>query len=185
MFVGPSLVSPDMRNNAMPLYLSRPISKLNYILGKFLVLLVLGSAISWVPSVLLMVYQGYLAGNGWMAANAHLPFAAIGISLAWITTLAMLSLAISATVKLAAIARLAFFGFLFVFGTLGNIISVVIGGWIGSMFHLFDVIRALEQSWFGLGSGLMPASAAAASLGAVTIVSFFVLMRRIRANEVA
>ncbi|MEQ8953986.1 MAG: hypothetical protein RL120_07595, partial [Gammaproteobacteria bacterium] len=47
MTIGPTMISPDMRNNAMPLFLSRPISRSNYILGKLLVLLFLGSLISW------------------------------------------------------------------------------------------------------------------------------------------
>ena len=33
-FVGPNLVSPDLTNNAMPLYFCRPFSRTEYVLGR-------------------------------------------------------------------------------------------------------------------------------------------------------
>src|SRR5438046_1137821 len=44
--IGPGLVSPDLTNNALPLYLSRPFSRGEYILGKFSVLFLLLSLIT-------------------------------------------------------------------------------------------------------------------------------------------
>ncbi len=38
-FVGPSLVSPDLTNNALPLYFCRPFSRTEYVLGKMSVLM--------------------------------------------------------------------------------------------------------------------------------------------------
>ena len=184
MFNGPTMVAPDLRNNAMPLYLSRPISKLSYISGKFLAILVLGSLVSWIPFNLLLFYQSYLAGNNWLAANANLPFAAIGISFIWITTLTLLSFAISATVKWAPIARLAFFGIVFVSAVLGNVINAIVGGYVGSFFNIYDALESLIWNGFGLSDVKMPVSAALSMLSALAVVSFLVLMRRIRANEV-
>ena len=40
-FIGPGQVSPDLANNALPLYLARPFSRVEYVLGKMSVLLVL------------------------------------------------------------------------------------------------------------------------------------------------
>src|ERR1700733_9198108 len=37
-FIGPGLIAPDLANNAIPLYLSRPFSKTEYVLGKLSVL---------------------------------------------------------------------------------------------------------------------------------------------------
>src|SRR5579862_1719160 len=50
-FVGPGLIAPDLANNALPIYLSRPFSKREYILGKLSVLLILTSLITWVPGL--------------------------------------------------------------------------------------------------------------------------------------
>ena len=38
LILGPALVSPDLRNNALPLYLARPFTKRDYVLGKLAVL---------------------------------------------------------------------------------------------------------------------------------------------------
>ena len=45
-FVGPSLISPDLANGGLALYLSRPFSRAEYVAGKMMVLLVLLSLVS-------------------------------------------------------------------------------------------------------------------------------------------
>src|SRR5262245_39369493 len=45
MFLGPGLVSPDLVNNALPLYLSRPFSRYEYVIGKLCVVATLASLI--------------------------------------------------------------------------------------------------------------------------------------------
>ena len=56
-FIGPSLVSPDLVNGAMPLYLCRPFSRAEYVLGKMSVLIFLLSVVTWIPGLILFVIQ--------------------------------------------------------------------------------------------------------------------------------
>ena len=70
LFVGPALVAPDLRNNGLPLYLSRPFSRTEYVLGKMTVLAALMSLITWVPGLLLFFFQGYLEGAGWLSEQS-------------------------------------------------------------------------------------------------------------------
>ncbi len=58
--VGPGLVSPDLRNNALPLYLSRAITRHHYLAGKLLAILILGSILMWVPGWVLVEFQTVL-----------------------------------------------------------------------------------------------------------------------------
>src|ERR1035437_5103278 len=51
-FVGPGQISPDLANNALSLYLARPFSRVEYVLGKRSVLVVLMSLMTWVPGLL-------------------------------------------------------------------------------------------------------------------------------------
>src|SRR5581483_6412603 len=37
-FIGPGQISPDLANNALPLYLARPFSRVEYVIGKMSVL---------------------------------------------------------------------------------------------------------------------------------------------------
>src|SRR6185436_6798115 len=59
LLVGPPLVARDLRNNALPLYLCRPFTRAEYVLGKMSVLLILLSAITWIPQLLLFLFQAY------------------------------------------------------------------------------------------------------------------------------
>ena len=49
MLVGPPLVSRDLTNNALPLYLCRPFSRTEYVVGKMAVVMILLSAMTWIP----------------------------------------------------------------------------------------------------------------------------------------
>lgn len=51
LFVGPDLVSQDLRFNAVPLYLSRPIRRRDYFLGKLGVIAVFLAAVAIAPAV--------------------------------------------------------------------------------------------------------------------------------------
>ena len=53
-FIGPGLVSPDLANNALGLYLARPFSRVEYVLGKMSVLMILMSLMTWIPGLLLL-----------------------------------------------------------------------------------------------------------------------------------
>ena len=68
-FIGPGQVSPDLANNALSLYLARPFSRVEYVLGKMSVLLMLMSLMTWVPGLLLFALEGYLEGWQWMAGQ--------------------------------------------------------------------------------------------------------------------
>ena len=70
-FVGPGLVSPDLANNAVPLYLARPYSRFEYVLSKMSVLMILLSLMTWVPGLGLYAFQGYLEGSSLLCAGGR------------------------------------------------------------------------------------------------------------------
>lgn len=53
VLVAPPLISRDLANNALPLYLCRPLSRAEYVLGKLTVVGLLLSLITWVPGLLI------------------------------------------------------------------------------------------------------------------------------------
>lgn len=55
VLVGPNLISRDLRFNALPLYLSRPLTRLDYFLGKLGVIAALVAAVAIVPAVVAYV----------------------------------------------------------------------------------------------------------------------------------
>src|SRR6516165_5448547 len=96
-FTGPGQVSPDLANNALSLYLARPFSRVEYVLGKMWILIVLMSLMTWVPGLLLFFLEAYLQdGWSWMRDNSSLAWGIFLGSWVWILILALMALALSA-----------------------------------------------------------------------------------------
>jgi len=114
LLIGPPQVSRDLRNNALPLYLCRPFSRAEYVLGKMSVLLILLSAVTWIPELVLFLFQAYLEGAGWIVSNLWIAGAIVIGTTVWILLLALLSQAVSAVVKWRVIASAALLGILFI-----------------------------------------------------------------------
>ncbi len=98
-FIGPSLVAPDLANGALPVYLSRPITRFEYILGKGMVLGALIASITLAPMLLLFLVQSSLIGYSWFIDNFYLANGIVITSLLMMAVLILLGLAMSAWVR--------------------------------------------------------------------------------------
>jgi ABC-2 type transport system permease protein len=185
LFVGPALVAPDLRNNGLALYLSRPFNRTEYMLGKMSVLLILLSAITWMPGLLLFAFQASLE-KGWLAKNLSIAGAILIGSWVWIIFLSLFALAVSAWVKWKPVARITLVAFFFVLMGFGGTINQALDVWWGMLLSAWHVIGAIWWSLFDMGVAeeLPPAGAAWAALIAASLLSLFLLYRRIRAYEV-
>lgn len=185
LVVGPSLVSADLRNRAMPLYLSRPLTRTDYVLGKLVVLGVLVSAITWAPGLLLFVIQAALGGREWLAEHWRVAPSLVLVSTVWILCMSMPMLAIAAWVKWKPWARIVFLGAILSGAAFGEFYKQFYDSWLGSMVVAFDVTAALSASVFGTeGNVQMPDAAAWLSAVVLVALSAALLYRRVRAFEV-
>lgn len=195
VFVGPGLVSPDLTNNALPLYLSRPFSKVDYVLGKMLVLLILQSCVTWAPLTILFFLQSTLQGGEWMAENSRILVASLVGAFIWILFLSLLALAVSAWVRWKAIGGALLFGVFFVAVGFAETINQTFTTRWGDLFNLNEVIRVI-WSWLFHGMGLpieringvevnsVPIWSAWLALAIICLICLALLSRRIRAYEV-
>lgn len=149
LLVGPPLVARDLRNNALPLYLCRPFSRAEYVLGKMSVLLILLSAITWVPQLLLFAFQAYLEGARWFIDNLSLAAAILIGSVVWILLLALLSQAISALVKWRVIASGTLLGLFFIPSVFGEVINAIFRTRLGSVISLGSNMGNVTAGLFG------------------------------------
>jgi ABC-2 type transport system permease protein len=149
LLVGPPLVARDLRNNALPLYLCRPFSRTDYVLGKMSVLLILLSAMTWVPQLLLFLFQSYLEGPSWFLSNLSLASAIFISSVVWILLLALLSQAVSALVKWRVIASGALLGLFFIPSVFGEIVNQLFQTRWGSIISLGALIKNVTSGLFG------------------------------------
>ena len=180
LVVGPNLVAPDLANNAMPLYLSRPVPRRSYVAGKLLVLLGLCAAVGLFPGLVLIVANaGYGGDIAWLGTARLAAAFTIGL-LAWTLCLSMLALAISAWVKWRPAATLGLLGAYIASATLGDVVQPVFGGWSGSILDLADAVQAITATVSGIGEPSMPATLAATVVVGVAVLAAWALVSRIR-----
>jgi ABC-2 type transport system permease protein len=197
-FVGPGQVSPDLANNALSLYLARPFSRTEYVLGKMSVLVVLMSLMTWVPGLLCFLLQGYLEGWQWMRDNVRLASGTFLGAWVWILTLSLLALALSAWVKWKPAAGGLMFGVFFVAAAFGGIVNAVQRTRWG---HLFNISHLIGSVWVQLFEGAhkttngavffrvwagqeLPLWCCWMSLGVLCLICLYMLARKIRGAEV-
>jgi len=197
-FIGPGQVSPDLANNALSLYLARPFSRLEYVLGKMSILLILMSLMTWVPGLLLFGLQGYLEGWSWMKDNARLASGLFLGAWVWILMLALLALALSAWVKWKPAAGALMFGVFFVAAGFGVTINNVQRTKWG---HLLNISHLIGSVWVQLFEGAshttngavffrvpegqeLPLWCCWGSLAVLCLICLYMLARKIRGVEV-
>ncbi len=184
-FIGPGLISPDLANNGLPLYLCRPFSRTQYVLGKFMVIAALLSYITWIPGLLLFGIQSSLAGAAWMWTNLWMVRAIFLGSWILILILAFLALALSAWVKWKPVAGALLLGVMFLGAGLGAAIDVVLRTRVGGLINVGELISIVWLDLFHQTSefGLSPTQAWIALL-LMCGACLALLARKIRAFEV-
>lgn len=149
LLIGPPLVSRDLRNNALPLYLCRPFSRTEYVMGKMSVILILLSAITWVPQLLLFLFQSYLEGFTWFRTNLWIASAIVIGGVVWILLLALLSQTVSALVKWRVVASAALLGLFFIPTIFGEFINLVFQTHWGHIVSLGALMKNVTSGLFG------------------------------------
>jgi len=187
LFVGPALIAPDLRNNGLPLYLSRPFNRTEYVTGKMAVLVTLMSLITWIPGLLLFFFQAYLDGAGWLGENLRIGVAIFVGSWIWIVVLSLVALAVSAWVKWKPVARVTLLIVFFVLTGFARALNEALDIQLGWLVSMWAAVQNIWASLFGqeIDSELaMPLWAALLALGLGCTFCLWLLSRRIRAYEV-
>jgi ABC-2 type transport system permease protein len=185
-FVGPGLVAPDLANNALPLYLCRPFSRAEYVLGKIVVLAWLLSLITWIPGLALFVIQWSLAGAAWGPQNWRIAFGIGAGSLIWIAVLSLIAMAMSAWVKWKMAASGLLLGIMFFAAGFAAALNELLETKRGSLLNVVEVIETVWGSLLRVSdvrTDLTPLEAWM-TLAGICVFSLFLLHNKIRAREV-
>jgi ABC-2 type transport system permease protein len=183
--VGPSLVSPDLVNNGLPLYLCRPFSRTEYVLGKMSVLAGLLSLATWVPGLVVFAIQASLAGWDWTVDNAWIAGSLFIGLLLWVVLLSLIALAISAWVKWKIAAGALLFGIFVAGAGFGSAINQIVRTQYGSLVNLTQVMYTIWSTLFGLSPDTGLSVGQAWSVIAVVCAGCVgLLAKKVRAFEV-
>src|ERR1700704_4524589 len=94
VYVGAGLIANDRRANALQIYLSKPLTRAEYVFGKLAILMPFLLLDTWVPAMLLLLVQIAFAGNFTFFVNNLFLFPAI-------TVLAFIEVVLAAATMLA------------------------------------------------------------------------------------
>ncbi len=109
LYAGSGCIATDLRTGAIVLYLSRPISRMGYVLGKFLPVFLASMAITMLPGIGLVLFQILLVGD--LSLLREAPWLPLSIFVYSSLVSAYFSLVVLAVSSLSRSARLAAAGF--------------------------------------------------------------------------
>jgi ABC-2 type transport system permease protein len=182
---GPGLIAPDLANNALPLYFSRPLTRWTYAFARLTVLVGMLSVVTWIPGFILFAFQVGLAGGSWFRANWTLGVGMISGFLVWLLILSLVAMASSAYVKWRVVAAAVSLAFFFILSGVGEMIDQVLRVTWG---HIIDPAWAVNQVWCALLGVEAPegpgAAASAAALAAMILLLVLVIERKLRPVEI-
>ena len=96
VYAGAGLIANDRRANALQIYLSKPLTRFEYVAGKLAVLAAFLLLVSWVPATVLLLVQIMFTGNfEFFTANLHLFPAITLFSAIQVATVSSVMLALS------------------------------------------------------------------------------------------
>lgn len=182
---GPGLIAPDLANNALPLYFSRPLTRWSYALARLMVLFGMLSVVTWVPGLVLFGLQVGLAGGSWFWTNWTLGAGMVAGFLLWLLVLSLVAMASSAYVKWKFVAAGVSLAFFFVLsGVAAMIDSILRVNW----GHLIDPAWTVNRVWCALLDVTPPdgpgAWASMLALAATILLLALVIERKLRPVEI-
>ncbi len=187
VFGASGLVANDLRTGAILVYLSRPLTQRDYILGKLGVPLALNLGVTLVPGLLLYLVGLGLAPEQYLKWSlAWIPLAVAAHALALSLVVSLLTLAVSSLSRSARVAGLALFGL-----TLGlEAVRVVLQAGFhrreAVLLSLVGDLRSLGVALFGVSDRMLSVFWAwpLLVLAAVSLGCLAVLRARVRAVEI-
>jgi hypothetical protein len=149
------------------------------------------SGVTWVPSLLLFTLQAGLAKGDWIWSHMWMVVPIVLCSVIWILMLSLISLAVSAWVKLRIVATGVIFISFFIPAGLGEMFNGIMGtiwGRLLNFSYLFQIIlargfREPSRLLGSMGWNEIPVPAAWGVLIFVCLLSLVILNARLRARE--
>ena len=186
VYVGAGLIANDRRANALQIYLSKPLTRLEYIFGKLSILMFFLLLVTWVPAIVLLIVQISFAGNFVFLKNNLYLFPAITLfSFIMVTMVASAMLALSSLSKSSRYVAILYAAVIFFTQAIYGVLSVVTRStqlsWISfpaNLAQMGDVIFRLTPKYS------TPWPVALLMIVGLVAVSAFILERRVRGIEV-
>jgi ABC-2 type transport system permease protein len=186
VYVGAGLIANDRRANALQIYLSKPLTRAEYIFGKLAILMTFLALVTWLPAIVLLIVQISFAGNFTFLADNLFLFPAITVfSFILVTMVASAMLALSSLSNSSRYVGILYAAVIFFTQAIYGVV--------------YAVTRSTSMSWISFSANLSqvgdvifrqtpkydtPWPVSLLMIAAVIGLSAFILERRVRGVEV-
>ena len=185
-YVGAGLIANDRRANALQIYLSKPLTRVEYITGKLVTLVVFLIGVTLLPAILLLFLQMMFAGSlTFVLDNLFLIPAITLFSLIQVFVSAFAMLALSSLSKSRRFVAIMYAGIVFFSAAMYQALSTITGSRAWAWMSPEDTLDVIADSIFRIpASPAMPVPAALLTVVVVIVGSIWILERRVRGVEV-
>ena len=186
VWAGAGLIADDKRANALQLYLSKPLTRLEYVIGKLVVLAVFLLLVTWVPALLLLLLQVAFTGSfTFLRDNLYLFPAVTLFSFVQVLLASLMMLALSSMSKSSRYVAILYAGIYFFSHAVYGVVYAVTGSggysWVSvpaTINQVGDIIFRLPPRYSS------PAVLSVVAILVLAAVSVWILERQVRGVEV-
>jgi ABC-2 type transport system permease protein len=186
IYVGAGLIANDRRANALQVYLSKPLTRAEYVAGKLAILFLFLTGVTLLPAIMLLFVQIMFAGSfTFVRQNLFLLPAITLFSLIQVLLASMTMLALSSMSKSSRFVGIMYAGLMFFTSALFNAVRGITGSnalaWlspIAALEQLGDIIFRLRPRYD------IPGIVAILTIVGLMALSALILERRVRGVEV-
>jgi ABC-2 type transport system permease protein len=184
--IGAGLIADDRRANALQIYLSKPLTRVEYIAGKLVTLGAVLTFVTWLPAMLLLVLQMLFAGSTKFLADhlflipAITLFAAVQV---FVSAFAMLAL--SSLSKSRRFVAMMYAGILFFTAAMYQALRQITLSTAWAAISPRDTMNVIADGIFRIqGTRAIPFPAAVIVVLVLIAASILILERKVRGVEV-
>lgn len=185
-WLGSGLLCEDRKAGAHQLYFARPITRLDYFLGKFGIAAFFGLCAMLVPALVICAVASFSSPDwSFLREKWDVILRAIAFSLLWTTIFTVLVLLASSLASRRSFAVIGVFGMFMISGVMGKALGHLVDRRLFAL-SLGDDLQALSAHIFAQDQSHTQVSAGEAwiAMGAVIAVSLLVIAQRVKRLEV-
>jgi len=186
VYAGAGLIANDRRANALQIYLSKPLTRVEYVFGKLAVLVAFLLLVTWVPAIALLFVQIMFSGSFQFVLDNAFLFPAITLfSFIQVSAVAMAMLALSSLSNSSRFVGILYAALIFFSQAIYGVMLLITRNsglaWLSMPSNLAQIGDAI----FGLPLRYrMPVPVALLAVAALVGASIYILERRVRGVEV-
>ena len=180
------LIADDRRTNALQLYLSKPLTRVEYILGKLMPPLAFVLGVTLLPALVLLILQIVFAGSlTFLSANLFLMPAIVLFSLVQGLVSAFAIVALSSLSKSRRFVAIMYAGIVFFTAAVYQVLRLITSSRSWAVISPGEMLDVIANAIFrGRGEPAVPVYIAVLAIAVIIGLAILILERRIRAVEV-